>query len=347
MEKAGRGVPSIDPLQNRLRQQKEDLLGLATDRAGEKTQDLISKVDTITQPIGQSFSTISHTKQAISNISDRVNSVRQKVQQLGGNPTAEANKTNLQPLPDDKPFVSPQRQAELQKNYPDPNEDPEIALNKGEINVVKSPAQVSEEVRQAGIRRSQYTMSQADSLNPFGGPGGGSLGGIDDDANVFKLTSSRNIFQSGLVRTPKLNVGGALTQPDSMSQRLGSMVNFSKPSVPNPHAGLGGDTSNLAGDVDSAVSKVSQTASKVGEAVDTGLGIAGDVMDALGPVGDLIGLGLSIFGGIEGHKAEEQKEDAQQQQLSAVKQPVSVNTSAPIGATLKTMGQQQVAQVHS
>jgi len=179
MEKAGRGVPSIDPLQNRLRQQKEDLLQLATDKAGEQTQDLVSKVDTITQPVGQGLQTIGHTKQAVSNIMNRVNNVRSKVQQLGG-ASSEGGKTNLQPLPNEP--VNPARQAELQKNYPDPNEDPEIRMNKGEINTYKSPAQVSEDVRQGQVRASQYTMSQADSTNPFGGPGGGSLGGVDDEA---------------------------------------------------------------------------------------------------------------------------------------------------------------------
>jgi len=326
-EKAGQGMSVIDPYSRALRQQQEDLGSLSVDKAGQKVQDLVNKVNLDAGPVGGALSTISKTKQAVGTIRDRLNSVAQKGQSAINTITGQSAKDN---------DVSPLRQAELQKSYPEENPSKDPSSNIGVLGSednVATPKQVSAQVQ----ARTQTTIRQADDtshLNPFGGPSKGSLGGIDGAGdNAIRQGTS-------VIRQNRLNVNTLANGGDNISNQLGARLNFSKPPMPNPHA-------NLSGATDDWVSKVSSTASKVGEGVDTGLGIAGDVMDAFGPVGDLIGLGLSIFGGIEGHKAEEQKEQAQNQQQQLVAKPIQTNVAGQIGATLKTAGQQQVLQGHS
>lgn len=72
----------------------------------------------------------------------------------------------------------------------------------------------------------------------------------------------------------------------------------------------------------------------------------GEAMDFLGPIGDLIGIGLSIFGGVEAGKASDEKAQAQSQaEAQANKAPVAPVGKA-IGATLDTARAMPVSQVH-
>jgi hypothetical protein len=100
-----------------------------------------------------------------------------------------------------------------------------------------------------------------------------------------------------------------------------------------------GALANSANNIHGALQGLSTTAGQVGDdiasgvskaqgVIDAGISTAGTVLDALGPIGDLLGVGMGIFGGIEDaighHKAEEQAKNAE----ATMKQPVANATPA-------------------
>ena len=124
---------------------------------------------------------------------------------------------------------------------------------------------------------------------------------------------------------------------------LGQMRNRigGNPMVQNAHAAI-----NSAGDdAMDAAGKVASGASKAAEGVYSAIGVAGDVMDALGPIGDLIGLGLGIFGGVEAHKEQEQKEQATAQAQQVASEPTLKTSGAAVTSSLDTKGGQS-ANIH-
>jgi len=104
---------------------------------------------------------------------------------------------------------------------------------------------------------------------------------------------------------------------------------------------LGGAT-NLHQDVSDGVAQAGRmaqnTAQKVGDTVgdlskglDAGMGAMEGIVDSLGPIGDIIGLGMAIFGGVkahEEHKEEEASAQKQQSAINALPTTQSVNTSS-------------------
>jgi hypothetical protein len=96
-----------------------------------------------------------------------------------------------------------------------------------------------------------------------------------------------------------------------------------------------------------------QVLAGAGEEAEEGASMAGKVlsgvgeaMDFLGPIGDLIGIGLSIFGVIESGKATAQKEQAQQQAEAMANKPVQAPVGKAVGATLDTARAMAPTQVH-
>ncbi len=385
-ERAGKQSLNFDPVANRMRQQKEDMLALATDRAGEARQDLMAKVDKYSQPVQQSLSTISDTKKAVqsiqkSNLARRLTSSNPLTKPSAQDPMSGSNK----PIPlqggagePDKPSlgdpfsVSQSRpaQAPTPRGAPpiDNSAPPRIQTNNnpfspsnvmnqdGSAKPLTAQQKALPSFEELGIKTPQApatsgTGGSLTKLNPtemadrssrptFGSFNPAQAG---EDAQEFGQNAFSLKQGTSVLRPSKMNISSLTGQSNNPINTTLNQVKTNKPSMPNPHANLSGATD----DADNLVSKVGSTASKVSEGVDAGLGVAGDVMDAFGPIGDLIGIGLSIFGGIEGHKAEEEKESAQQQQTSAVSKPITQASAQPIGATLKTSGTQQIVSSHS
>ena len=390
MEKAGRGTAGFDAVGNRMRQQKEDMLGIATEKAGNVQQDLQSKVDKYTAPVASAMTTIGHGKQAIQNI--RKSALVRRIQ---GNTTSQTDK--------------PPSSARGANAIPDPDTSagdlnlPKATLSQADsiAPVPKTPAPPSLQARATNLPRMGTTD---DGANPFSfaNPSNRTLGGMSADAKPIvgsaqlpsfadlgikepatsggggTLTrldpmamadrSSRPTFggfsgvQAGddasefskglsqgtrVMRNTPLNVNSMVNNAsNNISTRLGTTINFNKPSMPNPHASMGGGGGGISDDLTSLGGKAQKAVASAGEGLDAGLGIAGDVADAFGPIGDLIGIGLTIFGGIEGASAQKAKESAEDAQQSAVSAPIQTQTGQAIGATLKTQGQQQVGNVH-
>lgn len=359
-ERAGKQSLNFDPVANRMRQQKEDMLALATDKAGQSTQDLMAKVDKYSQPVQQTLSTISDTKKAVqsirqSNLAKRLTSSNPLTKPSAQDPLSGSNK----PIPlqggasePDKATLGDSAPAKIQTdNNPF---SPSNVMNKDGTAIPQTTEQsILPSFEDLGIKApatsgtggtlqklDSVAMADRNSRPTFGSFSGTQAG---DDATQFaqKATSLRQ--GTSVLKPSGMNINSLTGNSNNPVNTALNNVSTNKPSMPNPHASLSGATE----DTDNLISKATSTASKVSEGVDAGLGVAGDVMDALGPIGDLIGIGLSIFGGVEGHKAEEQKEQAQQQQASQVAKPIVTSSAAPIGATLKTSGTQQIVSSHS
>ena len=131
---------------------------------------------------------------------------------------------------------------------------------------------------------------------------------------------------NGDLRTAANQVGG---------QARGALADASS----NVHAGLQG-LSTTAGQVGD---DIASGVSKAQGVIDAGISTAGTVLDALGPIGDILGVGMGIFGGVEDaithHKAAEQAKDAE----ATMKQPVA-NATPAAQTTSTTLDTSKISQ---
>lgn len=100
--------------------------------------------------------------------------------------------------------------------------------------------------------------------------------------------------------------------------------------------GLTGDSTSLA---ETAGNTLKTAAKKVASSgLDDALGVAGDVLDFLSPIGELAGLGMGIYSLIEGLKHKHPKEvvenNQQQQQQGAGIDASALKQAAPVVGTL-------------
>lgn len=129
----------------------------------------------------------------------------------------------------------------------------------------------------------------------------------------------------------KSQMGGAL---DAINQHLGNISG----QVQKTAGGVG----ELASGVADVGKDVASVGSKVVTGVTAGLETAGAVADALGPIGDIVGLGMAIFGGIEDHKVHKEDESANTSAQQAIQAPVQGNTTQSANASLDTAKEAQV-----
>tara|TARA_R110002072_G_scaffold24198_6_gene82653 strand:- start:1414 stop:2886 length:1473 start_codon:yes stop_codon:yes gene_type:complete len=107
--------------------------------------------------------------------------------------------------------------------------------------------------------------------------------------------------------------------------------------------GVAGQVSQVGKGVGAVGEDIASGASKAVEGISTGLEVAGGVADALGPIGDLIGLGMSIFGGVEEHKEHEQEKQANQQAQQTIAQKPEESTQQATSVSLDTSKQAQAS----
>ncbi len=294
------------------RNQKYRLKALSTQQAVEATGDLMSKVNLNTAPVAGAMSAIGHGRQAYGKIMSKYNSAKDKVNQiktsLGGD-TDNATGSSSQ---------SPLRQQELQKQYPaeNPSKDPSSNIGAlGSEDNVETPAQLS--ARLSASSKPSIT----DPSNPFGGGFSGAQAG--DDAKEF----SQQLGKGAMNVRSMINNAGSKT--NTMLGKISTNLQQKKSMLTNAHA-------NLVDDATDTASKVASGVSKGAEAGYTALGAVGDVMDALGPLGDIVGLGLSIFSGVEGHKEEAEKEKAENEQKQALSAPTAPTAETKTQTSLDT-----------
>jgi hypothetical protein len=182
--------------------------------------------------------------------------------------------------------------------------------------------------------------------------GGGTTSGVNDVVDDVKSLSARSdvgtmgdrfsrvlgkdytpLGGGGGAKPPtKMNVssmidGSANNQMDKLTSALGSkadgVISDAKGALRSTATNLHSAVMGAGGeDAMNAITKGVGVASK---AMETGA----SVLDAMGPIGDVLGIGLSIFGGIEAHH-EKMKE---QESVDTAKQEVAKPISAPSAPT--------------
>jgi len=134
-----------------------------------------------------------------------------------------------------------------------------------------------------------------------------------------------------------MNVSNALTQGDkdmsSVSDSLKNAGNLLKNST--------GDLASTSTNLHSAVSAGAKVAEEGGELAGKAIAGASAVADALGPVGDLIGLGMAVYGGIKSKGYFKRQQDANTTAQQAVAMPTKTNATPTTNVSLDTskMGQ--------
>lgn len=140
-------------------------------------------------------------------------------------------------------------------------------------------------------------------------------------------------------------IAGSVRQAanNGLGAARGAMANAAN----NVHATVQGAQSTLSGATDDAANmagKAISTGTKVMDGVDDAVSMgskvltgASTVLDALGPIGDLLGLGMAIFGGVEAHHQEKIEAAAQSKAEGAMAAPTSSMTAANTAMTTGTL----------
>ena len=162
--------------------------------------------------------------------------------------------------------------------------------------------------------------SMSDRVSRIMGSGGGSVR-PPARMNVSNITSGRaNQELSGLTQNITDRANGALSDARGAVRQTAS----------NIHQAVG-----AIGDTDKIASAVGDAGKVVSGAMEAGAG----VLDALGPIGDVLGVGLSIFGGIEARREKMKANEAVGQAQTEVKQGVKAPVQQATNVSLDTSKQ--------
>ena len=134
--------------------------------------------------------------------------------------------------------------------------------------------------------------------------------------------------------------GSANNQMDNLTSALGSKANgvlsdargAVRSTASNLHASVMSSVGGAGEDVEKAIGTGARVASGAMEAT------AG-VLDALGPIGDILGVGLSIFGGVEAKREKATAMDASKTAEAEVAKPVAPQTQQATNVSLDTAKQ--------
>lgn len=192
--------------------------------------------------------------------------------------------------------------------------------------------------------------------------------GMGDDARSASLGSKMNV--RGSLTGSGDNAGNDMLGKlgSTLKQRVGATLKGANaPTASNAHApnmgdnfldtkpisigGAGGTEdsigSKIAGGVRSMVGDdVANTASRVAGVAGKGLEAGASVLDALGPIGDILGIGMAIFGGIEQHREKKEAMESSQSAEAQVKNSSAPTTKGLVASTnvsLDTSKQQGVS----
>lgn len=208
--------------------------------------------------------------------------------------------------------------------------------------------------RAGGVKRSVKMIGMGDDRGmPIGSKMNvrGSLTGSGDNAgnNMLNRLSSTlkqapNPVPAKGANAPKSsNLHDAVADDDFLATKP---LTITKPPATMPSEGIGGVGSKIEAGArsmlgDDAVS----TGLKVASVASKGIEAGASVLDALGPIGDILGIGLSIFGGIEEHREKKEAMESSQQAEAQVKSTSAPTTKGLVAGTnvaLDTSKQQGV-----
>lgn len=177
--------------------------------------------------------------------------------------------------------------------------------------------------------------------HPIAGRNIGSGSGASTDDAYETMNSRASIINDG--NEARYGLGGStnnlrMGQWGNTTQQMGlNNTGGNAPTSTNAHAtpdSSGPSSSSGLGEAGADAADAGEQLAKTG--LSTGLEVAGGILDALGPVGDLLGVGMAIFGGIEGAKKQGAEEDAQAATQKVIDAPTQQTVVTGVGKTLDT-----------
>ena len=183
-----------------------------------------------------------------------------------------------------------------------------------------NPQGLAQPSRQVGSVRAMLGRAQGD-MDGVLQPGTGILAGADNGRNLPNLN---RVVQGARAMGDDDDVAG-ITQ--NVRQLGRSVVQGAQ----NIHADVQNGVQRVGRMAQNAAQRVSDATQPLSEGLDAGIGAAEGIVDSLGPIGDIIGLGMAIFGGIKAHEEHKEQEASaakQQQAISNLPTTQTVNTAS-------------------
>ena len=169
-----------------------------------------------------------------------------------------------------------------------------------------------------------------------------SMTSVDQTANS-SLSATMNDAKSaigGMTRNATgANASGSTNIHSNISQALEDFkgqVSGAMTDVQAHISNLSGQVADVGKGVMATGADIANVGSKAVAGVSAGLETAGAVADALGPIGDLVGLGMAIYGGIEGHREHAEDASANQSAQGQMSKPISGETQQTTNVSLDT-----------
>ena len=158
------------------------------------------------------------------------------------------------------------------------------------------------------------------------------LGNLTDSLKSQASNIAGKVPTGGMAET-STNIHASVSQAlEDFKGQIGGALS----DVQEQMKGVAGQVSQVGKGVGAVGEDIANAGSKAVEGISAGLETAGAVADALGPVGDLIGLGMAIFGGIAGHKEHEDAVSANQKAQASIAAPVAQQTAQATSVSLDT-----------
>lgn len=235
-----------------------------------------------------------------------------------------------------------------------------IATSARGANVADKTAQLLTQPVSAGtlsgpsdaFNRSRNVFIEKNIARGYGGQlgFGGQLHTMDQSANSALASAYDSVSatrgMTGGVATSATNVhtdfNNALGDMKSQMGDAMDAINKHLGNISGQVQKAGEGVGELASGVANVGKDVVATGTKVVTGLSAGLETAGAVADALGPIGDILGLGMAIFGGIEDDKIQKKGVDANKSAQAQIQAPVQGNVSQSANVSLDTAQKAQI-----
>jgi hypothetical protein len=181
-----------------------------------------------------------------------------------------------------------------------------------ELNPMSGDAGAS---RPIGSARALLGRAQGDMDNTMR-PGSALLTGADNGRN---LPNMNRVVQGAQQLTDDINPAGLTQQARSLGQ---TVVRGAQ----NLHQDVQDGVQRVGRMAQNGAQRIADAGEGLSTGLDAGIGAAEGIVDSLGPIGDIIGLGMAIFGGIKAHEEHKEEEASAQKQQQAINQLPSTQT---------------------
>ncbi len=194
------------------------------------------------------------------------------------------------------------------------------------IKPIDAPGQssnvIGDVINQARGRVAQNIEPMAGDIKAVGGDISGSMKNVGNILNQGNQTINSNLGNLG----------------NNIRQNLNTGLTDVKGALADTNQNIHGAIQQLSSRMDDLGQTTSDIAKGTSGLLEGGLEAGAGIMDMLGPVGDLVGLGMSIFGGIEAHHQAKEDREGEEKSQAVMSAPVQapVVSGQNVSASLDT-----------